>query len=534
MLSWRLIPGVRGAGFVALVLRVALLGSRSARTCSRSSRAGRRIRRSGVSRWRVSRSVVPPWDPAGSPRAGCLVPLPAVFRPRHRSRSGHLWGSCSRCARKRSRSCFPAVWQPTAAGSVCSTACSPDGLCCTRFGSWVSPYAPALRRRLYALSSSTSFRLQSGGVGGRPRSTANRVRGGGADASSVPYSDGSASSVTACDRVLFSTRWGCPRRYRFRRRCRLPRRRVAAVRHAVWRPACSLRCAPGCGHRVRFRSARAPLYERRFRSGSTPFEGSFRRAVARTRRGVPAVVVRRGERLVVVAAACSGGRRFHLRLAGLGVALALEMSHLSPSVCPGSSRSAVASGLARRHVGTCDPLDANALAGAGRRLHPCARCVVFFGRCAQLFACGLVAGVLLDAVLIVPCVLTPKSGLWRPACCTPLYACVAPRRRSEVAERLDASSACAQAPWARRLGIGVQGMLPRVVCPALRRRVGLLDRRAVVAFAAVQHNIPSRSCVGCWSRVGFGRSCGGGGGVWFMMLWDRWFMRSLNSACFSA
>ena len=254
---------------------------------------------------------------------------------------------------------------------------------------------------------STSFRLQSGGVGGRSRSTADRVRGGGADALSVPYSDGSAWSVTACDRVLFSTRWGCPRRYRFRRRCRFPRRRVAAVRRAVWRPACPLRCAPGCGPGVRFRSARAPLYERRFRSGSTPSAGSFRRAVARTRCGVPAVVVRRGERLVVVAAACSGGRRFHLRLAGLRVALALEMSHLSRSACPTSSRSAVASGLARRHVGTCDPFDANALAGVSRRLHPCARCVVFFGRCAQLFACGLVAGVLLDAVLIVPCVLTP-------------------------------------------------------------------------------------------------------------------------------
>ena len=111
---------------------------------------------------------------------------------------------------------------------------------------------------------STWLGLQFDGFRGRSRSTANRVRGGGADASSVPYSDGSAWSVTACDRVLFSTRWGCPRRYRFRRRCCFPRRRVAAVRRAVWRPAWSLRCAPGCGLGVRFRNARVALYGRGF------------------------------------------------------------------------------------------------------------------------------------------------------------------------------------------------------------------------------------------------------------------------------
>ena len=89
-----------------------------------------------------------------------------------------------------------------------------------------------------------------------------------------------------------------------------------------------------------------------------------------------------------------------------GRACARDVTPVALGVSP-SSRSAVASGVARRHVGTCDPFDANALAGVSRRLHPCARCVVMFGRCAQLFACGLVAGVLLDAVLIVHCVLTP-------------------------------------------------------------------------------------------------------------------------------
>ena len=87
MLSWRLIPGVRGAGFVALVLRVALLGSRSARTCSRSSRAGRRIRRSGVPgggcrapSWRPGTR----WGPLAlvvSCRAGCVsAASPEPFR----------------------------------------------------------------------------------------------------------------------------------------------------------------------------------------------------------------------------------------------------------------------------------------------------------------------------------------------------------------------------------------------------------------------------------------------------------------------
>ena len=182
---------------------------------------------------------------------------------------------------------------------------------------------------------STSFRLQSGGLGGRSRSTVNRVRGGGADALSVPYDDGSAWFVTACDRVLFSTRWGCPWRYRFRRRCRFPRRRVAAVRRAVWRPARSRRCAPGCGSGVRFPSLRAPLYERRFRSGSTPSEWSFARAVARTRRGLPEVVVRRGVRLVVVAAACPGACRSHARLTGRRIALAVTSRGVSRSpACP--------------------------------------------------------------------------------------------------------------------------------------------------------------------------------------------------------
>ena len=165
-----------------------------------------------------------------------------------------------------------------------------------------------------------------------------------------------------------------------------------------------------------------------FVPGSTPLEGSFRRAVARTRRGVPAVVVRRGERLVVVAAACFGGRRFHLRLAGIRVALAPEMSHCRPRYVPVPRVLLSLRVLLDATSGPVIHSTPTRWLESSWRLHPCARCVVFFGRCAQLFACGLVAGVLPDAILIVPCVLTPKSGLWRPACCTPLYTCVALRR----------------------------------------------------------------------------------------------------------
>ena len=47
------------------------------------------------------------------------------------------------------------------------------------------------------------------------------------------------------------------------------------------------RCAPGRGSRLGFRSLRAPLYERGFRSASTPSGSTVGRSVARTCGGVP-------------------------------------------------------------------------------------------------------------------------------------------------------------------------------------------------------------------------------------------------------
>ena len=122
MLSWRLIPGVRGAGFVALVLRVALLGSRSARTCSRSSRAGRRIRRSGV------------------PGGGCRAPS---WRP------GTRWGPLALVVSCRCRLCFGCVTGAvpvTCAGLVLGAHGSARGRAFRRSGSAPLQGRFALRR----------------------------------------------------------------------------------------------------------------------------------------------------------------------------------------------------------------------------------------------------------------------------------------------------------------------------------------------------------------------------------------------------